>query len=793
MVRYLQRIVHRRTFKQVWKRIVFFFPFQLLVLHLKKNHLLLLVWVVLFAYITGNMGVKYGIPYLFLFPEYFGRSSFWSFAITGFSFGGFMTAFNLYTYTTHAHRFHFIATIARPFLKFSINNAIIPVLFTITYLWCSADVQLHKELIPPGDVAVHLLGYITGMSLFLFLAFLYFTRTNTDIEKMTGKRAEEYQPEPQADILGPMPMATPLKGPARKQASKWLKPENRFKRWHVETYMAQPWKVALARSSDHYDRTLLRSVLYQNHINGSIFEVVLVMSFLVLGAFSDLAFFAIPAGASGFVLFTMLLMILSALFSWMKGWTLSVLFAVVILLNALSHGTNFLYDNAAYGLDYTAKPAPYTLDRLTQLAYDTAAVRRDQQAMERTLGHWKQHVSAMPNATSKPKLVVVCASGGGLRAMLWSFRCLQYADSLLDGSLMQRTALMTGSSGGLIGSTYYRQLTYADQQGDPVDLQQRGYLEDMSSDMLNPIAFSFVTNDLFIRYQRVSDGRFSYTKDRGYAFEQRLNELTHGHLDVRIEDMTKAEAAADVPLLIVGPTVINDGRRLLIGSSPIAFLTDNAPEQSVHSTPLPETIEFSRFFNDQQAGRMKLTSALRMSSTFPYITPAVTLPSEPPMRVMDAGIRENFGYRTTFEMLRDMRGWITDHTSGVVVLQLRDKQKRDAAVPSSSSMVSRLLSPAWNVYNNVIDVQDHDYDLALANASSWAEFPIEVIDLQIEDVPDNSISLSWHLTAIEKQQVLSSINSPANQARFVRLLELTTGVHDTLARTTGATAPDAMQ
>ncbi|MEO8069605.1 MAG: patatin-like phospholipase family protein, partial [Flavobacteriales bacterium] len=742
--------MHRRTFKQVWKRIVFFFPFQLLVLHLKKNHLLLLVWVLLFAYVTGNLGVKYGIPYLFLFPEYFGRSSFWSFAITGFSFGGFMTAFNLYTYTTHAHRFHFIATIARPFLKFSINNAIIPVLFVLTYLVCSAHVQLFKELVPVGDVILHLLGFLSGTSLFLLLAYLYFTRTNTDIEKMTGKSAEEYRPQPQADILGPMHVPPTLKGPARKQASKWLKPENRLKRWHVETYMTQPWKVALARSSDHYDRTVLRSVLWQNHINGSIFEVVLVVSFLVLGAFSDLAFFAIPAGASGFVLFTMLLMILSALFSWLKGWTLSVLFALVILVNGMSHISNFFYDNSAYGLDYTTKAAPYTLDRLCQLAYDTVAVERDEQKMINTLGRWEQHMASLPNAAPKPKLVVVCSSGGGLRAMLWSFRCLQYADSLLGGSLMQRTAMMTGSSGGLIGSTFYRQLSYAEQQGQPVDPQDRSFLADMSSDMLNPIAFSFVTNDLFIRYQRVSDGRFSYTKDRGYAFEQRLNELTHGLLDTRMEDMTGAEAAADVPVLIVGPTVINDGRRLLISASPIAFLTDNAPEHSVHSSPQPETIEFSRFFDEQQAGRMKLTSALRMSSTFPYITPAVTLPSEPPMRVMDAGIRENFGYRTTFEMLRDMRGWVAEHTSGVVILQLRDKQKRDTAAPSSGSMVSRLLSPASNVYNNVIDVQDHDYDLAVANASSWATFPIEVIDLQIESVPDNAISLSWHLTAIEK-------------------------------------------
>ncbi len=793
MVRYLQRIVRRRTIKQVLKRTVFFFPFQLLVLHLKKNHLLLLVWLLLFAYITGNLGSKYGIPYLFLFPEYFGRSSFWSFAITGFSYGGFMTAFNLYTYTTHAHRFPFIATVARPFLKFSINNAIIPMLFALMYLWCSARVQLYKELVPTGDVAVHLLGFVTGMSLFLLLAFLYFTRTNTDIEKMTGKRADEYQPERQADILGPLPSVGSSKGPSWKLANKWMKPESKVKRWHVATYMAQPWKVALARSSDHYDKELLRTVLWQNHINGSIFEVVLVVSFLILGAFSDVAFFAIPAGASGFVLFTMLLMILSALFSWMKGWTLSVVFGLVILLNTLSHGSNFFYDNSAYGMDYTTDPAPYTLDRISELAYDSTQVRQDERALEATLSNWKVHAAALPNATGKPKMVIVCTSGGGLRAMLWSFRCLQYADSVLDGSLMTRTALMTGSSGGLIGATYFRQLTYAQTTTDSLNIQDRRWLDDMSSDMLNPIAFSFVTNDLFIRYQRVHDGRYSYTRDRGYAFEQRLNELTRGHLDLRMQDMAKAEANAEVPMLVVGPTIINDGRRLLISSSPVSYLTDNSPAASVHSRTLPETIEFSRFFEHQAAGRMKLTSALRMSSTFPYITPVVTLPSEPPMRVMDAGIRENFGYRTTFEMLRDTRAWIAENTSGVVILQLRDKQKRDRAVPGTTSLFGRLFTPAGNVYKNVIDVQDHDYDLALANASSWASFPIDVIDLEIHKNPDEEISLSWHLTALEKRQVLTSISSPANQAAFARLRELTMGARAPLAIVSGDGAPGAKQ
>ena len=51
----------------------------------EKNHLLLLFWLVLWAYITQSMGNKYGIPYLFLYPEYFGTVGPWGFLLTGFA------------------------------------------------------------------------------------------------------------------------------------------------------------------------------------------------------------------------------------------------------------------------------------------------------------------------------------------------------------------------------------------------------------------------------------------------------------------------------------------------------------------------------------------------------------------------------------------------------------------------------------------------------------------------------------------------------------------------------------
>ncbi len=768
-------MVHKPTYRQNLRRLLYFFPLQLLVLHLKKNHLLLLVWLVLFGFITGNMGMKYGVPYLFLYPEYFGENTFWSFGILGFALGGFFTAYNLYSYTTHAYRFPFIATISRPFLKFSINNALLPLLFVITYVINSAHMQHSKELVPAIHIAINLIGFLFGVAVFMAIALLYFFRTNTDIHKLLGPDADrDHAPQPMEDILPLHPMGHQRQ--ELRKATRWLRREQGTKKWKVELYMTSPWRVAIARTSAHYDKALLRSVLWQNHINGSIFSIALVVTFIALGAFSDTTFFSIPAGASVFVLFTMLLMLMSALYSWMKGWAIAMVIALIVGLNLLSLRTEkFMSDAQAYGLDYSTAPANYDREAITALATDTAAARKDAISFQPTLDRWLAKNQRFRNGQPKPKLLIVNTSGGGSRAMVWTYRCLQVADSLLGGELMPRTVLMTGSSGGLIGATYFRQVDAVQRQGGNNRVNDPVHLDAMASDILNPLGFSFVSNDMFIRYRRVHDGMRSYTLDRGYAFEQRINELTDTLFDIRFSDFAEAERRADLPLLIISPTCMNDGRRLVMSAQPVAFLTTIRTEGLVRSDNQPESIEFGKLFAHQDAQRIKLSSALRMNATFPYITPIVTLPSEPKMRVMDAGVRDNYGYRTTFAFMQTYRAWIAENTSGVVILQMRDKQRELEVQPVSGSLFGRLLDPVSSIYGNFVKAQDQDYDLMMKQAEAWSEFPIEAIDFSLRHDDDDEISLSWHLTAVEKRQVLNTILSPDNQRSFTRLQELVLG------------------
>ncbi|MCB0766624.1 MAG: hypothetical protein KDB95_05390, partial [Flavobacteriales bacterium] len=577
------------------------------------------------------------------------------------------------------------------------------------------------------------------------------------------------------DIIGPQHDLPPQRKVEQRKAMRWLRRQQRSEKWRVETYITPRLRIMLARSSAHYDKELLRDVLWQNHINGAIFEVVLVLTFIALGAFSDLRFFAIPAGASAFLLLTMFIMVISALFSWLQGWTGTVIIVVILGLNLLSQHTDFLYDNHAYGLDYTVEPATYDRANIFALAHDTAAARTDAQALLGTLERWKTDNMALGDGGSKPPMVIVNTSGGGLRATLWTLLCMQHADSLLGGELMERTAFVTGSSGGLIGAVYYRQLYLAQQEGMDTDPNDPAILDEVSTDMLNPLAFSFVTNDMFVRYRSVTDRGLHYTLDRGYTFERRLNENTRGLLDVRLNDLVEPEREARIPLMAMAPASINDGRRLVIASQPMAFLTNIVPDGELHNTGQPESIEFQRLFHDQDAGELKLTSALRMNATFPYITPLVTLPSKPAMRVMDAGLRDNYGYRISLAFLHTYRDWIAANTSGVVVIQMRDTQKELEVKPSNSSLLSRVLDPLGSVYDNVVRVQDQDYDLMLKQASGWMEVPMEVIDIQLRHTDEDQISLSWHLTALERSRVLRSIGSDENQGAFQRLQELIGG------------------
>jgi predicted acylesterase/phospholipase RssA len=752
--------VTQPDYKQRLNRFLYFFPFQLLVLHLKNNHLILLFWIVFTGIVTSSIGTKYGLQYLFLYPEYLGEVNLWSHAILGFSCGGFIMAFNIYTYVMHGYKFGFIATVRRPFYKFSINNFLLPAIFIIIYLYNASAFQINKELKPWYEVIINMLGFMGGMCIFFFFSFYYFFKTNKDLYKISGKSEEAFEEElKQKGVYATF-----------HKKMKWYELLNSNRHWRVDTYLSSPYKISLARDSRHYDDDLLQRVLAQNNINASIFEIVMVASFLILGSLGEHEIFVIPAGASIFLVVTMMVMIISAIFSWLRAWTFTFIIILFIILNYLSQHTElFAYKNFAYGLNYNSALAPYSGEHIRKMNQESTISRRDYLLTLETLNKWKE--KNIIQTGKKPKLVVLSVSGGGLRNALWSFHVMQKIDSALNNHLMVKTHFITGASGGIIGAAYYRELYLKFKKGIINNLNDELYADKIAKDILNPVSFTIATNDIFIRYRHFEDGPYRYTIDRGYMFEKYLNKNLDSVFTKRLNDYVLPEKNSEIPTLMLSPTIINDGRRLIITSQPVAFIGTCMPGENLQAESSDEYVEFTRMFQQQDAYNLRFCSALRMSASFPYVMPMVTLPSYPAIEVMDAGYRDNYGIRVALRYLFVFREWINTNTDGVVFIQIRDREKIIETHHNKNSLFKRIVKPLGNVYDNIFYTQDFDNDQLMLGASAWLNCKIDVVNFYLLQKNKNKVSLSWHLTEIEKQDIKRALYDNEHNLRELKRLQ----------------------
>ncbi|MEP5612216.1 MAG: patatin-like phospholipase family protein, partial [Cyclobacteriaceae bacterium] len=377
--------------------------------------------------------------------------------------------------------------------------------------------------------------------------------------------------------------------------------------------------------------------------------------------------------------------------------------------------------------------------------------------------------------SKKQKMVFQCVSGGGQRAALWTVNSLLKADSVLKGTLMQQSFLITGASGGAVGAAYYRELFKRNLINEKKDVM----LTNMGKDNLNPVIFSLLVNDLFIKLQTYEYAGRSYKIDRGYSFEQNLNRNLEGVLSKKISEYQEIEENAEIPTLILSPTIANDGRKLYISSQPVSFMgisseITGGPEQKIRGA------DFQALFKNQSSGDLSFLSALRMSASFPYITPSVSLPSEPRIEIMDAGISDNFGVLDALKFIHVFKEWIEENTAGVVLLVIRDTKSNspieDRPIPS---VLDRLTYPIASVYNNLSSMQDINNDIRIEQAKDWLDADLDVVEIAYdshfnttEESEVKRASLSWHLTSLEKKNIMNNIDIESNKMALRRLKEL---------------------
>lgn len=744
------------------RNLFYFFPTQLLIVHLKHNLILLFFWLVIFMFTARLWGNKMGVPLLFLDPEYLGKVDFWAYLILGISFGAFIVAYQIASYIVNSYRFPFLASLSNPFLKYTFNNSLLPLAYIAYYSYANISFHINDDTFSKTDIFLNLSGFYAGIFLLISFSFTYFLTMSKDIFKLMGLQALSKQMIKRTRRV-------------KLNNNNWTRisqiGRHRDER-HVETYISSPIEIRIARETYHYDPDVVNKVFKQNHVTAAVFEIFVVLLIIVLGFFSEYPVAMIPAGASILFSLTMLLMLASAVHTWLKNWSIPFFIVFLFGINYLSDYEFFGKRNHAYGLDYKSDPAKIPdsvlFDQTRRLQFNA-----DINHGIKELKNWKQ--KAIVGKSGKPSIVFMCTSGGGLKSAAWTFITLQHLDSLTNGHLMQNMQMITGSSGGLIGASYFRELYLRKKEGEPINIYDRAYFQDISSDLLNPVGFTLAVNDIFIRLKKYRLGDQVYTKDRGYAFELALNRNTRNMLRKTIADYALPEFEAKIPKIIFTPTVINDGRRLIISSQPSSYLTYNISYTFKNQWILPEDIEFRRFFANHRADSLLFTSAIRMSATFPYILPAVALPSDPLIEVMDAGFRDNFGIKTAVRYIHAFRNWLAANTSNIIIIQVRENHKAyDLQTKSKRTITELLTSPVGNVYENMFRIQDYNNDQLIQYAEYWYPGKIDLIELDLN--PDyqkeEQISMSLHLTNKEKKKIEAAVKLSQNKEAAIKLSRL---------------------
>ena len=719
---------------------------------MRTNLFLLIFWVIIIAFITGDLAKLYGLRFLFVAPEYFDHVNFWSFFIVGLSFGLFTMAFHVTSYVYLSKYFPFLATLDKPLLKFSINNSLSPTIAISVFFYSSFNFLFFVENMTIKEIFILFLGFSLGTTLIISLMFTYFFSTNKNVLDLFGHRIKKTIDRPLKILLK-----------KEKSASKVSENNQRTK-----YYLRTPFSIKRVRPTKHYDKQILLDVLQQHHYNAGLLMMSIILLMFILGIFSNQTFLKIPASATILLIFSLYMMFVGVLQTWFKKWTFTATIIIFIILNYYSQFFLKSKQSKAYGLNYTTS-AEYNALNFNKISNDSI-FRHDYIIGLEALENWKKKNILIVG--QKPKIVFINTSGGGQRSALWTFNVMNKLDSVCSFNIMKHTHLITGASGGMLGASYYRQLFLFNKKNS-VSEKFAIYYNRLGKDVLNPIMFTHVVNDLFYPFKKFKYNNISYIKDRGTALENQLNKNTDFVMEIPIKKLANPEISSKIPMMIFSPTIINDGRKLLISPIPISYLSYNkSVENQNREITEYDAVEFSRLFKKQGAEDLRLLSALRISASFPFISPMVELPSNPRISLIDAGVRDNLGFELTLRFMNRYSEWIKNNTSGVIIIQIKaDKVSSIEIETQKYSLKNAIFKPITGVIRSFSTIQIYNQNQIREYSFSNLDFDVDMIAFNLfED--EEKVSLSWHLTSVEKKQILNAKSSTSNKIAFNKFRKL---------------------
>ncbi len=364
------------------------------------------------------------------------------------------------------------------------------------------------------------------------------------------------------------------------------------------------------------------------------------------------------------------------------------------------------------------------------------------------------------------KLVVVCASGGGIQAAGWTTMVLIQLQNLLGKSFANSIGLISSVSGGSVGAMHY--LDSMNTIPDPDKKQLFNIFQNATKNSLDATGWGLAYPDLW----RIMGAPFLPAKmnDRGGALETDWKSVMHD-ADATFNSWRSRIVDGVMPFAVFNSTQVENGKRLLL--SPISFSNTTGYEQT----------DFNSLYKNYD---IDVTTAARLSATFAYVSPiARDNQNVQSFHAADGGYFDNYGVFTANQWLTDeVLPFVDDlGIKQIIFIEIRAfsvqmEQKPDTSITSQSrsGWIMALLGPLLTLANvrNATQNTRNEYDVDIMEVyqskqidfhTYTIEFPAEITFFEtktpqmVKKVTDKLSTknytppLSWKLSNRQKKAI----------------------------------------
>jgi hypothetical protein len=354
-------------------------------------------------------------------------------------------------------------------------------------------------------------------------------------------------------------------------------------------------------------------------------------------------------------------------------------------------------------------------------------------------------------AGGRERVIVVAANGGGIQAAAWTARVLTGLAEDLGPEFSRSVRMISAVSGGSVGAMYF-----VDAYGRADGFA--GVLEDAMTSSLDEIAWGLVYPDLW-RLVCPPLGRMAAGPlGRGRALEESWENRDAG-LTEPLTSWQEEVRRGERPGVVFNATLSEMGFRLLFSTAPLD------PFKGLKESHTAR-LNFEELYPD---GDLAISTAVRLSATFPYVTPAARadVPGRQP-HVVDGGYYDNFGMSTLVEWLDAALRQASPRVKQVLVLQIRGARTREATAATAREVSSRgwfyqafaplaTMLKVWGAAQ--VSHNEAEYGLLQRSWAGKVDLHSVVLEFPAEHPP-----LSWHLTSGQKKAILQAWNTPAVRA-----------------------------